>query len=488
MVAKIASNSTKPVAGCEMANTAIVVGNSDYRNLAKLECCHHDILAIKQLLEATGKYDKITAIENAEADALKSEIRAAVDQAQSPDELFFYFTGHGLQHETEFFFCATNFDSKRPNETGISTTELHTLLRLADAGLVVKVVDACNSGTLLIKSEGVWTSHDKNGFKNIIQIASCLDSQNSLTGNPLSLFTDTFVSAALRKTEGIVFYTDIINSLRDYFISNDSQTPFFVSQSTGREQFVDDATKLNGLRKSLEKLEATADQSAADPESAPRALTLLDRLRAADERVVTSKLMTQLVEGFFDSLIERISTGEFSDFFDLDIKEHSQFIENTAMKFIISTMRGEKRPDNFVTANYSRVLRKENPLLSSISFFRQYIDDAFQEKWYLYLNCAMKRAQLRITFKPKFANLQQVVLVVSCAPSLDHCYVFEIATEHLRHDFERFDDEGHEVSRRWWKLGWRDSTEGVVQQISSKLIDAVRSRLESAEKRLSGNS
>src|SRR5204863_5813840 len=115
---------------------------------------------------------------------LKSQLRAAIDKVPAPEELFFYFTGHGNLLETEFFFCATNFVSKRPNETGISTTELHTLLKLADAALVVKVIDACNSGTLLVKSEGGWMiSQNKDGFKNLIQIASCLDSQNSLTGN-----------------------------------------------------------------------------------------------------------------------------------------------------------------------------------------------------------------------------------------------------------------------------------------------------------------
>jgi hypothetical protein len=47
------------------------------------------------------------------------------------------------------------------------------------------------------------------------------------------------------KTEGVVFYTDIINTLRDEFIDNNLQTPFFVSQHTGREQFVDDAKRLD---------------------------------------------------------------------------------------------------------------------------------------------------------------------------------------------------------------------------------------------------
>ncbi len=146
-----------------MANAAILVGNIDYTKLQRLECCRDDLLAVKQLLEATEKYEAITVIENEEADACKAKLRAAIDRVQSPEELFFYYTGHGYVQQDDFYHCATNFDARRPNDTGISTTELHTLLRLADA-------------------------------------ASSLDSQNSLTGNPLSLFTSADDTS--RKVDG----------------------------------------------------------------------------------------------------------------------------------------------------------------------------------------------------------------------------------------------------------------------------------------------
>ena len=205
-----------------MPNLAILIGNSNYNSLHPLICCRDDVLAMKALLVATEKYHDIEVIENAEADDLKTRIRGVIDRAQSPTELFFYYTWHGYQLEDEFYYCATNFDAKRPNETGISTTELHTLLRLAEADLVVKVIDACNSGSLLVKADLIIPQH-KHGFKNLIQISSCLDSQNSLTGNPLSLFTEKFRAAVLRKEEGVVFYTDVISALRDEFIDNNSQ-------------------------------------------------------------------------------------------------------------------------------------------------------------------------------------------------------------------------------------------------------------------------
>src|SRR5258708_34559892 len=97
----------------------------------------------------------------------------------------------------------------------------------------------------------------------------------------------------------------------------------------------------------------------------------------------------------------------------------------------------------------------------------------------------MARTQLRITLTPKFTNLQRIVLVVTCAPSLDHCYIFEVATEHLLRDFGKYDADGPEASRRWRKVSWSETTDGIVAKISSKFTDTGRGQLESAEKRLS---
>ncbi len=82
-----------------MPSIAILVGNSEYRSLANLDCCKADVTAMSELLEATGKYETIAIIENANANDLKEKIRAAVDRVKSPSELFFYYTGHGFSHE-----------------------------------------------------------------------------------------------------------------------------------------------------------------------------------------------------------------------------------------------------------------------------------------------------------------------------------------------------------------------------------------------------
>ena len=471
-----------------MANLAILIGNSHYSSLGALSSCHGDVIAMKELLEATKKYSNIRVVEDSKADTIKSAMRAAFQDTISTEELFFYFTGHGYQHESDFYLCGSDFDSRRPNETGISTDELHNLLRLATANLVVKVIDACNSGTLLVKSDIPIQARAPQGFQNLIQISSCRESQNSMAGETLSVFTEEFRAAALRKDEGVVYYTDIVNSLRDTFIQNDEQTPFFVFQVTGREVFVEDAHLLDDLRgRVTAALAPETDDGQNQPESPPSPRTLRTLLEIAEQKAASPDLIRSFVNAFFDSLIQRISAEEFSDFFDLEVTEHSYFEEATTEAFIIRVLVRQNRFDDFVTASVKRE-RTRNPLsmMGTSLWLGMFGDDqGFQDVYDLRLNCTMDRAQIKFTLTPKYHSLKKLVMVVSCAPSLHHCYIFEMGTQHNLVDFNEFSEEGSETVRRWYKLPWSDSPAGVVEKVATKLQQMVREHLEQTEKRLS---
>lgn len=463
-----------------MMNVAILIGNADYSSLPSLNCCKADVQATKELLEATEKFSSIHIIEDFTADALKTEIRRVIEDRFSTNELFVYFSGHGYQHETDFYFCATDFDSKRPNETGLSTDELHALLRLAEAELVVKVIDACNSGTLLVKSESHFHPQDKQGFKNIIQISSCRENQNSVTGEPLSLFTEQFRTAALRKTEGTIYYIDIVNSLRDVFIQNDDQTPFFVFQITGRESFVDDANRLYALRERINAGSAPAAviQTEEDGSSVP-SQSLQDLLAIAEMKSATPEIIDSFINTFFESLKRSILIDEFSQFFEIDVLEHSNFEEPTTEVFIMRVLSRQKRMDEFVT-----VRKKEEHSRNRLSAVGASMllgmfgdDEQYREMYDIRLNCEMRKAQIRLALTPKYNTLRRIVLVVTCAPSLQHCYIFEMGTQHKLSDFQKYSSRGHEVIRRWYKLEWTEDTTDVVNKVSSKLQEVVRQQL-----------
>ena len=112
------------------------------------------------------------------------------------------------------------------------------LFRLANADLV-KVMTVHSAQ--LVKADGpLRESKPRGQFR--------LQSQNSLIGEPLSGFTE----APRRFQDQGLFYTDGVNTLRDEFIQNDDQTPFFDPKPL-EEQFVDDAERLDDLRAQLAK-------------------------------------------------------------------------------------------------------------------------------------------------------------------------------------------------------------------------------------------
>lgn len=337
-----------------MNNIAILAGNAAYKHLSRLDCCRADVAAMKELLEATGKYGHIYVIEDTDADDLKDRMREALDRQQQTDEVFFYFSGHGFQNETDSFLCASNFDEDHPNDTGLSNTYLHELLRLADANLVVRVVDACSSGVRLLKSNAGFLRATKAGFRNVIEISSCLDVQDSLTGDPLSPFTDAFRKAVMRKDVGPVFYQDIIGTLSDDFQEHAVQTPYFATQCTARERFVDDASCFAALKASLTPPPATEvvedqDTNVVIPEKTEQ--SLLQALQAVEAKIVKPERLQAFVSALFDGLQAALTTDEFAEFFETAFSEHSDFVEPTARAHIIRVLNQETRPDNFVRSS-----------------------------------------------------------------------------------------------------------------------------------------
>ncbi len=470
-----------------MSNIAILIGNSTYESLPDIPCCANDLVAIRELLEATGKYGAITVIEDKSADKSRSTIRAAISNTLAHNEVFFYFTGHGFSQGDEFFFCTCDFQSKRPNETGLSQDDLHILLRQANAKLIVKVIDACSSGTSLIKRDSALIRYDKSAFKHIIQISSCLDSQSSLTGNPLSPFTETFRLCTLRKSTGAIYYTDIINSLKDEFIDNDEQTPHFVSQGTGREKFTDDARTLDKLRKRLEtecRAHLTSDQQNIQSTSTIPSLQVL--LQDAQNNIATSEVVESFVGNFFSDLVNRITQLELSNYFDVDIEEYPDYQEQSAAGYIIRVLSREHRTDEFVTAKISKEKKRSAfgryTAAAILGMFGS--DDEYREVYDLWVNVKMEKAQICVTFVPKYSALRKMVLAVSCAPSLEKCYIFEVCSAHRLKDFGEFHEEGKQIVKRWYKVSWNANTNEIVESICSRLGEEIERHLETTRERL----
>ncbi|WP_203428290.1 caspase family protein [Rhizobium sp. BG4] len=474
-----------------MASTAILVGNATYASENDLPCGRNDVMAMRELLAATGRFEKIIDCFDFDADSMREAVRAALPAEEKQDEVFFYFSGHGSQLDGNFYYCGTKFDSRRPNDTGMSHAELHGLFRSASPTTLVVVIDACYSGMPLIKKDLPPPPLVSEGFKNVFQFASSMYDQPSMGGETLSDYTQAFIEASIKKTDGAVYYTDVSNILRDSFINNDGQTPFFVYQGTGRETLVDDAKKLDEFRVAIaSRLGATRqpiedvgaeDDIAVDLPEPPTALQLL---LAAEERIGSADQTKKLIASLFDGVKARAKFVDFTELFETEVTEKAHYDEPTIEEFMIRVLSREKRPDRLVTAEVKMKKRKPTPLETLSAGFMAAWNQDYIEQFDLRLNCSLERAQLTLKLTPRFRTLQRLTLVLSCAPSLEHCYVFEMVTTHPRTDWDSFDTEGEQAVRRWYKLGWDEGPASLVEKVAEGLLAAVKKHVEEMTKRL----
>ncbi len=286
------------------------------------------------------------------------------------------------------------------------------------------------------------------------------------------------------------------NALRDIFIGNDSQTPYFVYQGTGRETLVDDVTKLANFRKQLAaRLDVSHDEVGdvvgnGDVDEGVSALvfpgppTVMQLLGAAEEKTGSPEEAKELIDELFDGLLTKTKEAEFAEFFRMDVTEHPRYYEPTIEEFMIRVLSREKRPDRLVTAEAKRATRKPSLFDAATANLLFAMGQEIAEHFTLELNCSLERAQLKVMLTPKYRTLQRLALVLSCAPSLEQCYIFEMVTQHPRTDWDAFDDKGEEVVRRWYKLDWGSDTAWLTRQICDGLKTAVRNHIDGVTKRL----
>ncbi|MFN3522007.1 MAG: caspase domain-containing protein [Phenylobacterium sp.] len=474
-----------------MAAIGILIASAQYKHESKLSCCPADVETLASLLESTGRFDAVHTFVDCDAAALKGNLRDILQPLHGLDELFFYYSGHGYAEEGEFFLCPVDFDRERPNVTGLSDTELLVLIRDASPALTVQVIDACQSGTRLLKSSDELFPAREPELKNLVRIAACGETEDAIAGSQLSPFTERFCLAAAPAREGPVYYMDIITALRDEYRRNPDRAPQFVLQGAGRDTFVDDAQKLAAFRSKLtygwdEAVEG--DAGTVEPVPTAPVPTLADRLAELDARMAKKEDVPAYIDRLFDGLLHRLRAEGFGDAFDLAVAEHKSFHEQTTRGFIIRVLNQEQRPDEFVTATITKHRKKHRstlfPDFSALTLAFS-SDDEVSETWHLELNMAMDRAQLRITLTPRYSVLQRVVLVVSCAPSLEHCYVFELGTRHPRTDWDNFAVEGMEFTRRWYKEPWTGDPGPLIEKIVGKLVADVEALIEETTSRLS---
>ena len=183
-------------------------------------------------------------------------------------------------------------------------------------------------------------------------------------------------------------------------------------------------------------------------------------------------------------MIARVREVDLAEVFDLEITESADFDEHTPVAFMTKTLSKEQRPDEFVTATVKRDRKKRGPLDFPLALTGLYNDDDWIENFDLSLNMRLSRAQVLITLVPRFTAMQKFTLVLTCAPSLERCYVFASCTRLARTDWDRFAYEGPEVIRRWFRAEWTKSGAWIVDDVVERLQAAVQTYVASLTAKL----
>jgi hypothetical protein len=236
-------------------NLAIIIGVSKYAIAGPLPGCTLDAHHMRDLLIATGKYRRIITItERTNSAQIKAALKSIEDhyKNESVDELFFYFSGHGVFKE-QALFCCSDFNPAQPEETSIENSLIDRMFRSINPRLAVKILDACHSGEPYIKgpNDALKKALCNQPLESFICMASSRYNQPSVATPQGSVFTNRWIDSALRHKKGFVRYSSIQEDLARAFAKDRSQTPFFVNQGHGMDIFSKVTHQMNLLAKKL---------------------------------------------------------------------------------------------------------------------------------------------------------------------------------------------------------------------------------------------
>lgn len=258
--------------------------------------------------------------------------------------------------------------------------EIDNLLRTLTPNLVVKVIDACQSGTSYIKESGAITKYfddAKQGFKRCYFLNSSLSSQSSFQNNEMSFFTKSFVSAIKENKSDDVRYKSIIDFISDEFENIGDQTPFFVIQADYTEKF---CTKNANLKKYLVDFESAKLESTSGTKSS----SLLELVQKEANEYITKEKAVELIEKI------RIEVGKFKlgdttkDLYELE----ATFLEDYKQiprKIVIGKWLKDNTHPFFAEPTYRKIY--ENPQDAIKVFATVSILDQFKRE---------KQAEVRI--------------------------------------------------------------------------------------------
>lgn len=349
--------SDNPCKRLHVSNAAIVISVSDYSGRQdSLPGCKNDSNAIKVLLEKTGKFDHRLTLDGSEpSSVVKDKLAEFIKGLQGPpvDEVFFYYTGHGLFEDNEFFFLLSDFETNRRNSTSLCNSELDGLVRSLSPSMFVKIVDACQSGVSYIKGDNEleeYVKQHKSGFAKLYFLFSSSADQSSYASSRISRFTEGLIESITAHKSDRIRYQDLMSSVADRFQNNPRQTPFFVAQADYTEIFCHITEDLkSSLCAMLENGEASS------PEPAKESVDLVARVRAKATEFASEAEAHASLEVLEVSLSEVGLAKELSELYTVEVIIHEDY---PPRRKSIGEWLEEKLNDDVI---FAKVTQKSEP-------------------------------------------------------------------------------------------------------------------------------
>lgn len=457
---------------------AILLGVSKYDNISDLAGCEHDITAVHSMLQAGKSYDLIECIDqNATGLETKKHLTSLFSKLENEpvEELFFYFTGHGLYHQDDFYYLLSDFDDGKKRQTSLQNSEIDNLIRTIKPELVIKVIDACQSGVSYIKGEDkrleTYYKATTSGFKKCYFFHSSMTNQYSYQNKDLSDFTKSFIESVFRCEKQEIRYKDIIDYISDYFEDVTQQTPFFVTQAAFTEHFITcSALVKSSISRFLPLFEK--EQSPSKEPSTKEEESLLEKVRKDAEQYATEEEVKQLLNSIKEKIQSKDLSTELSDLYDVSF--YTAGLAELPNGIKIGNWLSENTNDFFAAPTYDEVSYEEEVGSSRIAIS---IADMMRPKRTVTkyrkvlkgfeLSVDVPYKSLYYSLKPAYPNLPYYVFILTFMMSKREIKFFYTTTNYQEKNWK---DRDINKNFNWNSVVFKiKDNESVIQFVNSSI-------------------
>jgi hypothetical protein len=425
-------------------NIAILIGVSKYNNGKNLVGCKNDVEIMYRLLKQSGKYQEILYIsDNTTSDIIKSQLPEFVrkhEENKDIDEVFFYYTGHGLFHKEEFHYVLSDYDEGWLNRTTYKNSEIDELLKSLNPKLTLKVVDACHSGIRYVKDVNdvevtKMLNNTRDKFNNCYFMFSSQFDEYSWANQKISYFTESFVYSIINHKADSIRYRDIIDYISDDFLQKKiTQTPYYVIQSNNTEIFSNiNSNTRDMLKQTLASFEN--GQVGKENKETINKLSLLEIIKRDSENYCKDfDEVKNVLNKLKQTIPEFVLNKELTGLFEIKVEFEDENYDDIPNINVVAKSLENKVSDYFIGIEYAKKnvkVQVKSPWDSITGAFTPYENKPkFRDEvrtvidYYNITEDDVPYTKIIIDFEPKFPNLSKYNCTIIYAFSKVHLNLF----------------------------------------------------------------